>query len=118
MPNLFTVNGPFSPGGSLSILMVIENHVDYIVQVIDRIFEERVAIAPDPERSAELLTQIQERAKTTVWYTGGCTGWYLDEHGVPLVNPLSLEELREDMQAPIWDDFVVRPIGERVGVGG
>lgn len=110
MPNLFTVNGPFSPGGSLSILMVIENHVDYIVQLVDRIVAEDVAVAPDPERSEELVRQIQERAKGTVWYTGGCTSWYLDKNGVPLVNPLSLDELRADMEAPVWDDFVVTPI--------
>lgn len=114
MPNLFTVNGPFSPGGSLSILMIIENHVNYIAQIIDRIVEEDIAVAPRWDRSAELITQIQERAKQTVWYTGGCTSWYLDKNGVPIVNPLSLEELRADMKAPIWDDFEIKPLKQLV----
>lgn len=114
MPNLFTVNGPFSPGGSLSILMIIECHANLIAKLLDRVFAEDIALRPDADRSAELLQQIQENAKKTIWYTGGCQGWYLDKNGVPIVNPLSLSQLREDTKDPIWDDFVATPLPERV----
>ena len=113
LPNFFMINGPFSPGGSLNILAVIENHAAFVLQLVDRVFAERVAIAPDPGRSAEGLDRMRERAKQTVWYTGGCTSWYLDRDGVPLVAPMTLRELRSEMAAPIWEDFEVRPLPGR-----
>lgn len=107
MPNLFMINGPFSPGGSASVLSIIETHVDYVMQLIDRVVADHVALEPDPARSAELLAAIQERASRTVWGTGGCTSWYLDRNGVPLVNPIMLDDLRTDMDHPDFADFQV-----------
>lgn len=110
MPNLFTINGPFSPGGSLSILVIIENHVQYVMKLIDRVVAEDIAFSPSPERCAVLLEEIREKAKQTIWYTGGCTSWYLDKNGVPLVNPLTMKDLREDLQEPIYEDYVIHKI--------
>ncbi|MET0190246.1 MAG: NAD(P)/FAD-dependent oxidoreductase [Pseudonocardia sediminis] len=106
MPNFFLVNGPFSPGGSASVLSIIETHVAYVMQLVDRIVAEDVALAPDAERSAELLAGIRERASNTVWGTGGCSSWYLDRNGVPLVNPILLDDLKTDMEHPVREDFV------------
>jgi len=108
MPNLFTINGPFSPGGSVSLLMIIESHVDYILQLVDRIMEEKVCIQPDEARSDELLEEVRERTKKTVWYTGGCTSWYLDKEGVPIVTPMTPAQLRADMTQPQYEDFIVK----------
>jgi hypothetical protein len=76
------------------------------MQLVDRVAHDRVALAPDPVRSAELLAGIRERASNTVWGTGGCTSWYLDRHGVPLVKPILLDDLKADMDHPVDDDFV------------
>ncbi|MCD2192040.1 NAD(P)/FAD-dependent oxidoreductase [Actinomycetospora endophytica] len=105
MPNFFMINGPFSPGGSASVLSIIEIHVGYVMQLIDKVVADRVALAPDPERSAELLAEIRERASKTVWGTGGCTSWYLDDKGLPLVNPILLDDLEADMRRPDLADF-------------
>lgn len=110
MPNFFMINGPFSPGGSASVLSIIETHVAYVMQLIDRTVERDVVLRPSPERSAELLTGIRERASRTVWGTGGCTSWYLDRTGVPLVNPILLDELTADMAAPDFADFDETPL--------
>ena len=109
MPNFFLINGPFSPGGSASVLSIIEIHVGYVMQLIDRVVAEHVALEPDPQRTGELLAAIRERASNTVWGTGGCTSWYLDEDGVPLVNPSLLDDLEADMAHPVEDDFVAVP---------
>lgn len=105
MPNFFLVNGPFSPGGSASVLSIIETHVGFVMQLIDRVVADGVALEPDPGRSAELLAEIRERASKTVWGTGGCTSWYLDANGVPLVNPILLDALEADMAHPDFADF-------------
>ena len=111
MPNFFLVNGPFSPGGSASVLSIIETHVAYVMQLVDRAVAAGVALEPDPARSAELLAAIREKASNTVWGTGGCTSWYLDRNGVPLVNPILLDDLRADMARPDFADFHEVPAG-------
>ncbi|NMO88253.1 NAD(P)/FAD-dependent oxidoreductase [Actinomycetospora sp. TBRC 11914] len=109
MPNFFLINGPFSPGGSASVLSIIEIHVGYVMQLIDRVVADRVALEPDPDRSAELLAAIREQASKTVWGTGGCSSWYLDRNGVPLVNPILLDDLAADMAHPEPTDFHAVP---------
>jgi cation diffusion facilitator CzcD-associated flavoprotein CzcO len=122
MPNFFMINGPFSPGGSASVLAIIEVHVGYVMKLIDRVITEQRPLSPSPERSAELLAGIRQRAMRTVWYTGGCTSWYLDKNGIPLVNPVLISELKADMAEPVFDDYVTLapvPAGlGRVGPAG
>lgn len=110
MPNFFTINGPFSPGGGNSILNIIEIHIGYIDRVLDRVLTTGAAVVPDPDRSAELVDAIRERARHTIWFTGGCTSWYLDRNGVPLVNPLTPTQLREDMAEVNWDDLLLQQL--------
>ena len=42
------------------------------------------AAALAPTRSAQdgFNEELQDDLSTTVWHTGGCKSWYLDEHGV------------------------------------
>lgn len=110
MPNLFTVNGPFSPGGSLSILAVIEAHTAYIAKLVARIVADDVAIEPEQERAEALLDEVRDRAKQTVWFTGGCQSWYLDRNGVPIVAPLTLKQLHDDLEDVVWSDYSVEPL--------
>lgn len=49
-------------------------------------------------------------ATLTVWGTGGCSSWYLDRNGAPLVNPILLDDLAADMDTPIDADFVASPL--------
>lgn len=107
MPNFFMVNGPFSPGGSISIIEIIENHVNYVAQLIEKVISDDVEIAPRLERAEQFLDDARERAKQTIWYTGGCTSWYLDANGVPLVNPLTMAQLEETMREVDLSDFNV-----------
>lgn len=109
MPNFFMVNGPFSPGGSISIIEIIETHVNYVARLIDRVVKDHVEIAPKIERSEKFVNDARERAKKTIWYTGGCSSWYLDANGVPLVNPLTSTQLEELMRDVVFSDFNVRP---------
>src|SRR4029077_9640363 len=97
MPNFFMINGPYSPGGSSAIPGIIEVQTAYMMKCIDRLLARGVALAPSPERRAELIAQLRERAKKTIWATGGCKSWYLDKEGVPIYNPVSLPELKQQL---------------------
>lgn len=105
MPNLFMINGPYSPGGSASVVGIAEVQVGYVMQLIEHIARNGGALVPSPERSAELLAEVRTAASATVWGTGGCQSWYLDATGVPTINPIPLPELAEELAVPHWADF-------------
>jgi hypothetical protein len=45
--------------------------------------EQRRIVAVEPRRDAQdaWTADLQRRMKRTVWSSGGCASWYLDEHG-------------------------------------
>ena len=110
MPNFFMINGPYSPGGSSAIPAIIETQTAWLMKCLDRLLARNVALTPSPERSAELIAELRERAKKTIWATGGCKSWYLDKEGVPIYNPVSLPELKQQLAEPDFGDMVEIPI--------
>jgi cation diffusion facilitator CzcD-associated flavoprotein CzcO len=110
MPNFFLLNGPSSPGGSASIVGIVETQWAYIAQLLERIAGERVTIAPREDRAREWLAQVRERAGNSVWATGGCQSWYLDKTGTPAYDAVSLPQLQASLAVPEMDDFEVRTL--------
>ena len=110
MPNFFLLNGPSSPGGSASIVGIVEAQVAYVFQLLERIVSDNVLIAPKEDVAKEWLGEVRERARGSVWATGGCQSWYLDHTGTPAYDAVSLPELQESLAAPNFDHFEVRPV--------
>lgn len=109
MPNFLMINGPYSPGGTSSVVGIAEVQVDYILRLIARIIEKNVLLEPRPEASQSWLSEVRERAKNSVWGSGGCQSWYLDKTGTPTLDPSTLSELQAALAEPILADFVERP---------
>jgi cation diffusion facilitator CzcD-associated flavoprotein CzcO len=107
MPNWFMVNGPYSPAGGASVVGVAEAQVGYVMQLVKLALERSVAISPSPERSDEWLASVRRAASETVWGTGGCQSWYLDGHGVPTMNPITLSQLERELATPELADFAM-----------
>lgn len=112
MPNFFMVNGPSSPGGSASIVGIIETQAAYLFQLFEHIVAKGVAVAPRADVSQAWLATVRERARGSVWATGGCQSWYLDHTGTPAYDAISLPELQKSLAKPDLNDFVERPVGE------
>jgi cation diffusion facilitator CzcD-associated flavoprotein CzcO len=110
MPNFFMLNGPSSPGGSASIVGIVETQADYLFQLIDRIAADGVLIAPREDKAREWLAEVRERASTSVWATGGCQSWYLDHTGTPAYDAVTLPQLQASLAAPKMEDFEVRQV--------
>ncbi len=110
MPNLFVINGPYTPASSGSVVPVLEIDVDYVMQCVDTIRAEGVSLTPRQERSDQWVEEVRSRASKTVWVTGGCHSWYLDKDGVPVNNPATRAEFARDLKAPRYEDFDVRPL--------
>ena len=56
------------------------------------------------------VTETYERdraaaAKKTVWYTGGCTSWYLNAAGIPASWPWTYKDFKKEMSKPDLDAF-------------
>jgi cyclohexanone monooxygenase len=81
-PNLFFIVGPNTGLGHSSMVFMIESQVTYAVDALKRMRSEDVAVV-EPTRSAQKAwnDDLQRRMKRTVWSSGGCSSWYLDEHG-------------------------------------
>ena len=81
-PNYFSIVGPNTGLGHSSMVLMIESQIDYIRDAVRTMATHRYA-AVEPRRDAQDAwnTDLQRRMKRTVWNTGGCSSWYLDEHG-------------------------------------
>lgn len=109
MPNFLMINGPYSPGGSASVIGIVEAQADYLMQLIARIVGDDVLLAPKEEASRAWLEGVRELARNSLWGTGGCQSWYLDRTGTPTLNPITLTELKEQIARPDYADFVALP---------
>jgi hypothetical protein len=81
-PNMFMLVGPNTGLGHNSIVFMIEAQVHYVLECL-RHMDTRglrvVEVRAEVER--EFNHDIQRRLQGTVWNSGGCASWYLDENG-------------------------------------
>jgi cyclohexanone monooxygenase len=81
-PNYFMLVGPNTGLGHSSMVFVIESQVEYLCGAV-RAIRRGAYAAIEPRRDAHDAwnQDLQRRMRRTVWSTGGCSSWYLDEHG-------------------------------------
>ncbi|KQZ67196.1 flavin-containing monooxygenase [Nocardioides sp. Root151] len=81
-PNLFQIVGPNTGLGHSSMVFVIESQIAYIRDAIRTMEREGYAsVEPRTDVQDEWNDDLQRRLKKTVWNTGGCASWYLDDEG-------------------------------------
>jgi cation diffusion facilitator CzcD-associated flavoprotein CzcO len=81
-PNLFLMMGPNTGLGHSSVLLMLEAQVEHLVNAV-RFMDARgvAAVEPRPEAQAAFVDELEADMQRTVWITGGCQSWYLDESG-------------------------------------
>jgi len=115
MPNFLMLNGPYSPGGTASVVGIVEAQAAYVMQLIERIVSDHVAIAPLTAAARSWLDGVRAMAKESVWATGGCQSWYLDKTGTPTLDPSTLSQLEAQLAEVNWADFSVSPLPASLG---
>ncbi|MET3963588.1 cation diffusion facilitator CzcD-associated flavoprotein CzcO [Marmoricola sp. OAE513] len=81
-PNLFQIVGANVGLGHSSMVFMIESQVNYIVSALQQMGAGQISsLEPTVEAQTEWSEDLHRRMQTTVWSTGGCASWYLDEHG-------------------------------------
>jgi cation diffusion facilitator CzcD-associated flavoprotein CzcO len=81
-PNYFMLVGPNSGLGHNSIVYMVESQLAYVEDAL-RSMRARGAEVADvrPDVQARWNAEVQAKMPGTVWVSGGCASWYLDEHG-------------------------------------
>jgi cation diffusion facilitator CzcD-associated flavoprotein CzcO len=82
VPNLFFLLGPNTGLGHNSVVFMIESQIRYVAQAIaacDRL--DAQALAPTRAAQDRFNEELQQKLAGSVWNSGGCRSWYLDEHG-------------------------------------
>jgi cation diffusion facilitator CzcD-associated flavoprotein CzcO len=110
MPNFFMVNGPYGPVGSAVVPAIAEVQANYVMQLIDHVMRDGVALEPRAEKATEWVDRVREQARHSVFGDGGCKSYYLDRFGVPTINPQTVEQMREEMGAPLFEDYIETPM--------
>ena len=83
VPNLFFLLGPNTGLGHNSVVFMIESQIRYITAAIAEADKHNAqALAPTRAAQDDYNDKLQHDLSTTVWNTGGCRSWYLDDHGV------------------------------------
>ncbi|MET9569743.1 flavin-containing monooxygenase [Streptomyces virginiae] len=90
-PNWMTIIGPNTGLGNTSMILMIESQLNYMADYLRQLTvlggngtadgAGRVALAARPSAVKAWNRMVQARMERTVWNTGGCTSWYLDENG-------------------------------------
>jgi cation diffusion facilitator CzcD-associated flavoprotein CzcO len=80
-PNLFLLVGPNTGLGHSSQVFMIESQVAYVLDAVRHI--QQTGDVLDVREDAETAWDagVQRAMARTVWTTGGCASWYLDERG-------------------------------------
>jgi cation diffusion facilitator CzcD-associated flavoprotein CzcO len=81
-PNYFSIVGPNTGLGHSSMVFMIESQVAYIRDALRTMRAGSIAtVEPRLDVQQRWNADLQRRMRRTVWNTGGCASWYLDEQG-------------------------------------
>ena len=81
-PNMFMLLGPNTGLGHNSVVLMIEAQVRYVMSLLKQMKRRRWrAVEVKREKEEAWNNKIQAKIAKTVWLTGGCKSWYLDESG-------------------------------------
>jgi cation diffusion facilitator CzcD-associated flavoprotein CzcO len=81
-PNYFQIVGPNTGLGHSSMVLMIESQVAYVRDALRTMALNHYAtVEPRQDAQDAWNDDLHRRMQRTVWSTGGCASWYLDERG-------------------------------------
>lgn len=91
-PNLFVIDGPNASLGHNSAVHMIETQIAFILGALDHLeIVNGEVLEVSREAEDAYVGELDRRSASTVWLTGGCTSWYVDD--------------RSDRLTLLWPDF-------------
>jgi cation diffusion facilitator CzcD-associated flavoprotein CzcO len=81
-PNLFILLGPNTGLGHNSVVFMIECQIAHLMAALRHLRSTGAqAVEPRAEAQAAFVAEVDAKMEGTVWTSGGCRSWYLDETG-------------------------------------
>jgi cation diffusion facilitator CzcD-associated flavoprotein CzcO len=81
-PNFFLMYGPNTFGGSGSAIYMLESqarHIGAAARALRRAGAATIELRHNAH--AKFMAELRQRQQRTVWATGGCASWYVDDKG-------------------------------------
>ncbi|MCF8572240.1 NAD(P)/FAD-dependent oxidoreductase [Gordonia sp. HY002] len=104
-PNLFTVLGPNSPTGSISLQYTAELTARYIVHWLQRFRDNIIdAVEVTADATNRFNRQVADAMGPTVWNTG-CDSWYFTDNNTIDLWPFDRATMSRMLESPNEDDF-------------
>jgi cation diffusion facilitator CzcD-associated flavoprotein CzcO len=108
-PNLFTVLGPNSPTGSMSLQHVAELTARYITGWLRRFRDGGITtVEITEEATSRFADDVAEAMGPTVWNTG-CNSWYFSDDNHIDLWPFDRMRLTTMLTEPNDDDYILTP---------
>jgi cation diffusion facilitator CzcD-associated flavoprotein CzcO len=81
-PNMFMLAGPNTGLGHNSIVFMIESQVRYLMECLRHLRDRGLGVIEVREEVMRTYNEeLQRRLQGSVWTSGGCSSWYIDENG-------------------------------------
>ena len=114
-PNFWLIEGPTSPIGNLSLIMISEHQVDYIISMLNQMKKHKFSsLVPRQDAYRAYNESMIERVQDTVWVTGGCDSWYIDDAGHPNLYPFPPQKYLQEMHKPNLNEYDAQPSPNRI----
>jgi cyclohexanone monooxygenase len=96
-PNFFLVLGPNLAIGHNSAFIIIEAQLDYVIGALTEMRDKKLSrLEVNSQAQRKYNEKVQQDLQATVWNTGGCSSYYIDESGKNSIGfPWSTLKLRK-----------------------
>jgi hypothetical protein len=110
-PNFFMIVGPNTALGHSSMVQIIESQIGYVRDAIRSMREHgHRSLEPTEKAHRKWNDSVQGAMKHTVWITGGCHSWYVDELGRNTVTwPHTTVSFRRKLAEFDADSYIATP---------
>jgi cyclohexanone monooxygenase len=113
-PNMVMLVGPNTGLGHSSMVFMIESQLNYLLSALDT--KRRFGLATFEVRrdyQEQYNRDLQARLEKTIWKTGGCASWYLDQHGRnTTLWPKFTFQFRQETRTFDLDAYTTTALGE------
>ncbi|WP_164661169.1 SDR family NAD(P)-dependent oxidoreductase [Tropicibacter sp. Alg240-R139] len=114
LPNYFLVTGPNSGVGTTSVVYLIEQSVDWIVDVIKLAGRDRL-VSVSKETCLGFGDAMQSQLDNTVW-ASGCDSWYIGSNGrIETLYPGNAQDFANQMSHVDEAEFVLTKLTANKG---
>jgi cation diffusion facilitator CzcD-associated flavoprotein CzcO len=115
-PNMYMLYGPFSPVNNVPVPMGLDQEIAVIMRLIELSRDRGVTVEPTVAATENFLARMRAALPDTVWV--GCSNWYSDQQGTPILWPLTQDDHKAFFEGIDESEFNLVPATRNAAVSG